>query len=148
MQTVIPESTISNEIEMLSSEFAALGANPHRACATWMGKQNTFTGQIMHSPNEVLLFLQASVAAMKPEPEQVPTEAQGPAQAEAPAPRAHTQHRIALSAWEQECAHANAAWREAVKQRKEAIAQWDAYVQQRHSVFADARARKPKLINA
>lgn len=137
-----PMHPLGLEIEALRASFAALGVNADHAVPLWLGKPNRFTGQMMTAAQHVLDYMHAEFAYQRstrttPEP-----GAPGPQVAEqgraegvvstvpADPPIAAPGRRRSPEAQERAAmlARANAAWREAVQQRADAVRQWDQYV--------------------
>lgn len=145
-----PVHPIGAEIEMLRGQFVALGVNPDHAVPLWLGKPDRFTGVVMTSAQQVLSFFHAELAAQR--------AARGEAAPGAPVP-VHNPHpwqravpagddpqpalvQVAPSRAPRRSAElvdqikgANAAWREAVRLRAEAMRQWDAYVESSRREF-------------
>jgi hypothetical protein len=148
MENQVPGISLGDEIEMLAGEFTKLGVDAHRAVMSWMGKPNRFTGAVMRTPNEVLLYLQAEqtasaamLGAMR-EPEQVTVDRNAES---TPAPVNRTRQVLDKAAhvlYKARVEQAVREWREAVSQRRKAMAQWDQYVEAKREAMTAARAAK------
>lgn len=136
------------EIAMLQSEFAAIGVqDASTAVSNWLGKPNRFTAQVMHSAMEVLTYFRAEIDARNRSaeaPQHEESKTSGHADALAPAPRNEPAERVvkpkANAEAKAQAELAGAAWRLAVKQRAEAMQQWDQYVRSMSDAYKAARA--------
>ena len=145
--TSIPPGGIGAEIEMLAADFAKLGVSAQSAVPLWLGKPNRFTGVVMHSAQEVLEYIGqelAQQATLRAEAHgQAPAGAAGAGTGDADnvvstgaASEAKRLHR-------ERVAHANDAWRQAIRDRAAAVLQWDSYVENLRKQYQNLKLLKP-----
>ena len=157
-------SELSAEINLVAPELRKFGIlDPHAVVQEWLGKTD-WDGHLMSTPQQVVNFfymqvkripehlLPGTLKAEDVEAHAQRTSAQAPAQAPQadagdaePVVKSSTpsKHGEALRAWKEQNNSLNAAWREAVRQRKEAIEQWDRYVETQRLAFQQHRNARP-----
>lgn len=154
---------MGEEIERHVADFAALGMNAHATVAMWLGKPNRFTSVVMTSALEVLEYVRAELdmtksiqaqvkaAASEPVAQDTGTHALGAGTGDAapgagtvvnPAPARDPGARTARAMQRDAIAAANQDWRDAVRQRSEAIRQWDAYVANKRAIYTQLKTMK------